>query len=69
MMLRPAMSQILKEDESAYAFVVAVAKRAREIADQAELDGEPITEKPVKLAVDDFAAGKVHTEDYTHIDE
>ena len=31
-MLRPAMSQIIREGESYYAFVVAVARRAREIA-------------------------------------
>ena len=32
-MLRPAMSQIIREGESQYSFVVAVARRAREIAD------------------------------------
>jgi DNA-directed RNA polymerase subunit K/omega len=33
------MSQILKEEESQYAFVVAVAKRARQIADESEESG------------------------------
>ncbi len=59
MMLRPAMSQILKDNESYYAFVVAVARRAREIADEAEEQGETLSEKPVRLAVEDFATGKV----------
>ena len=35
-MLRPAMSQILREGESYYAFVVAVAHKAREIAEEAD---------------------------------
>ena len=35
-MLRPAMTQILKPGESYYKFVVAVAKKAREISAEAE---------------------------------
>ena len=35
-MLRPAMSQIVKKDESAYEFVIEVARRAREIVNEAE---------------------------------
>ena len=57
-MLRPAMSQIIKKDDSNYRFVVAVAKRAREIAEEAEEEKIPLEEKPVKLAVEEFAAGK-----------
>ena len=57
-MLRPAMSQIIKKDDSYYRFEVAVAKRAREIAEEAEEEKIPLEEKPVKLAVEEFAAGK-----------
>ena len=57
-MLRPAMSQIIKKDDSYYRFVVDVAKRAREIAEEAEEEKIPLEEKPVKLAVEEFAAGK-----------
>ena len=57
-MLRPAMSQTIKKDDSYYRFVVAVAKRAREIAEEAEEEKIPLEEKPVKLAVEEFAAGK-----------
>lgn len=57
-MLRPAMSQIIKKDESYYAFVIAVAKRAREIANEAEEGQVILEEKPVKLAVEEFAAGR-----------
>ena len=36
MMLRPAVSEILKEGQSYYSLVIAVAKRAREIAQKYE---------------------------------
>ena len=61
--------QILKDDESQYAFVVAVAKHARRIADETEEAGEILSEKPVRLAVEDFAAGKVKSADYCKIDD
>ena len=46
-MLRPSMSQILKPGESYYEFVVAVARKAREIASKAEAQHEALEEKPV----------------------
>lgn len=57
-MLRPAISQILKDNESYYALVIAVAKRARDIVEEAEEQKEDLIIKPVKLAVDEFAKGK-----------
>lgn len=57
-MLRPAMSQIIKKNDSYYTFVVAVAKRAREIAIESESNKVALDQKPVKLAVDQFASGK-----------
>ncbi len=57
-MLRPAVNQILKNNESYYSLVIAVAKRAREIADEAFEKKEVLNEKPVKTAVDEFAAGE-----------
>ncbi len=57
-MLRPTMSQILREGESAYAFVVAVARRAREMADEAEAQHSPLEVKPVTAALGEFANGK-----------
>ena len=44
-MLRPAMSQIIREGESYYAFVVAVARHAREIADYWADNGLPMEKK------------------------
>ena len=57
-MLRPAVCQILKNNESYYSLVIAVAKRAREITDEAFEKEIPLEEKPVKTAVDEFAAGE-----------
>ena len=58
MMLRPATKDILKKGQSYYSLVVAVAKRAREISVEAEDEKKVLIEKPVKLAVDDFASGR-----------
>lgn len=57
-MLRPSMSQILKPGESYYEFVVAVARKAREIASRAEAQHEALEEKPVTMAVQLFASGE-----------
>lgn len=66
-MLRPAMSQILREGESYYAFVVAVAKRAREIADECSDTIPPLDIKPVNLALGEFASGKSRIRDVVKI--
>ena len=59
-MLRPAVVQILKNNESYYSLVLAVAKRAREITDEAleNKDKAILNEKPVKTAVDELASGE-----------
>ncbi len=43
---------------SYYSLVVAIAKRAREVANEAEIKGEILVEKPVDIAVDEFIDGK-----------
>ena len=50
-MLKPSADIILGQQQSRYSLVVAVSKRAREIAANAESKGEIIIEKPVDLAV------------------
>lgn len=57
-MLRPAIGQILKNNESYYSLVLAVAKRARDITDEANEKGIILNEKPVKTAVDEFASNE-----------
>ena len=58
MMLRPAVSQILKNNESYYSLVIAVAKRAREITSDAFDNKLVLDEKPVKTAVDELYNGE-----------
>lgn len=57
-MLRPAVSQLITKNESYYSLVVAVAKRARQIANELYENGQVLEEKPVRTAVEEFASGK-----------
>ena len=57
-MLNPDLRNVLKDKTSRYSLVLATAKRARVIADEAEQKGEIIVEKPVTLAVNEFIDGK-----------
>lgn len=59
MMLYPAMSDLLKQVPSRYMLVNVVAQRARQISNAAENLQESLQEKPVSLAIQDVAAGKV----------
>ncbi len=68
-MLRPAMSDIIKSEDSYYSFVVAVAKRARKIAGEYEERHESPDAKPVSLAVEEFASGKVKISDTVEMRE
>ncbi len=58
-MVNPDFQKVLSENTSRYSFVVATAKRAREIADEAIARDEIITEKPVSLALEEIMDGKV----------
>lgn len=57
-MLRPSVNQILKNNESYYSLVIAIAKRAREISEDAVKEKVILDEKPVKTAVSEFANGE-----------
>ncbi len=57
-MLRPAASQLLKNGESPYSLVIAVAKRAREITDDAIENKIHLEQKAVKTAVEELANGE-----------
>jgi DNA-directed RNA polymerase subunit omega len=57
-MLKPTDIDSVKGDLNRYALVIAVAKRARQIADEAEEQNVILTEKPVSLSVNDFESGK-----------
>ena len=59
-MLRPTISQIATKGESYYSVVIAVAKRAREISDELVENKQILEQKPVKTAVEEFAARKYY---------
>ena len=53
-MLKPSADLIIDPKQSRYALVVAIAKHAREIAEEAEKNGEILVDKPVDLSVHNF---------------
>ncbi len=57
-MLNPDLRKVLNEKTSRYSLVIATAKRAREIAEEAEERGDIMLEKPVTLAVNELLDGK-----------
>lgn len=57
-MLRPSVENMLSNKETRYALVIAVAKRARQIAADFETNQVITDEKPVMLAIDEFKSGK-----------
>ena len=58
-MFNPDLRNVLKDNMSRYSLVTAVAKRAREIALEAEENEEILSEKPVSLALDEIISGKI----------
>ena len=56
-MFNPDLSPVLKGHLSRYSLVTATAKRAREITDEANEQGEIILEKPVSLALEEILDG------------
>ena len=66
-MLYPPVADLLKDVKSRYLLVNVVAQRARQIASEAEENGEELTENPVTLAIREVADGKLSAslkEDY-----
>ena len=58
-MLYPPVADMLKHVGSRYLLVNVVAQRARQIASEADMLGEELTEKPVTLAIREVAEGKI----------
>ena len=70
MMLYPAMSLLNKYVENRYLLVNVVARRARQIAEDAEQEGMPLEEKPVTSAINEVADGEISAADIdTHINK
>ena len=58
-MLYPPVAAMLKNVDSRYLLVNVVAQRARQIATEAEVFQEELTDKPVTLAIREVAEGKL----------
>ena len=57
-MLYPAMNKLTEHIPNRYMMVNVVARRARQIAEEAERNEEHLTEKPVTMAINEVAEGK-----------
>lgn len=58
-MLYPPVADLLKNVDSRYLLVNVVAQRARQIAMEAQVLDEELPEKPVTLAIQEVADGKL----------
>ena len=58
-MLYPPVTDLLKNVDSRYLLVNLVAQRARTIAAEAEAFNEELPEKPVTMAIQKVAEGKL----------
>ena len=58
-MLDPAMNKLTANVPNRYLLVNVVARRARQIAQEAEDAGEKLDVKPVTLAIQEVADGKL----------
>lgn len=58
-MLYPPVADLLKNVDSRYLLVNVVAQRARQIAEEAEELQEELPEKPVTMAIQEVADGKL----------
>ena len=56
-MLKPDIYDMLNENQCYYSFVIAIAKRAREIIDEYIERGEILENKAVDIAVREFCNG------------
>ena len=59
MMLYPVMSKLTARIPNRYMLVDVVARRARQIADEADRDEIHLDEKAVTLAIHEVADGKI----------
>ena len=61
-MLYPPVADLLKNVESRYLLVNVVAQRARQIATEAEENQQELPEKPVTMAIQEVADGRLTAE-------
>jgi len=62
MMLYPPMASLVEKVGSRYLLVNLVARRARDIANEADEAGERLEKKPVSTAIDEVYSGRLTVE-------
>lgn len=62
MMIKPSVAELLEKVDNRYELVIATSKRARQIASGSEKLTDKNDEKPVTIAADEIAEGKVKIE-------
>ncbi|MDD4716402.1 MAG: DNA-directed RNA polymerase subunit omega [Oscillospiraceae bacterium] len=67
-MLYPAMRDLLHQINNRYLLVNVVARRARQISQEAEETEIPLDEKPVSIAIEEIADGRltIHSHSQDH---
>lgn len=60
--MKKTIDEIFASADSRYALVGAIAKKAREIADSAELNNVSLNEKPVNMVLRYLEEDKAHVE-------
>ena len=59
MMLYPPMADLVNKIGSGFLLVNLVSRRARDISQKAEEEGEPLDRKPISMAIDEVYTGKL----------
>ena len=59
MIVKPSVTQLLKKAKNRYELIIATSKRARQIADGAEVKTKVKESSPVTLAANEIAKGTV----------
>lgn len=59
MIVKPSVTQLLKKAKNRYELIIATSKRARQIADGAEVKTKVKESSPVTLAANEIAEGAV----------
>lgn len=58
-MIKPIADLILTPEQSRYSLVIAISKRARKIAEEAEKNRVILDDKPVQMAVQEYIDHKI----------
>ncbi|HWQ73092.1 MAG TPA: DNA-directed RNA polymerase subunit omega [Desulfitobacteriaceae bacterium] len=59
-MKQPSLDVLMEKVESKYTLVVATAKQARHLMETLNYEGYPKGSKPVSIALEEIAQGKIH---------